>query len=109
MGATCHFNDYQLRDLTRQHGAKLRRIIKTDFYQNCNILDLIGPKLYGSLCVDLIKEYTLTEFLELCRTGSHDLYRSKNHILTKGFYELDQTLILSIFNTVSVKTGKNWP
>lgn len=104
VGATCHFNDYQLRDLTRQNAAKLRKIIKTDFYQNCNILDLISPKLYGSLCLEFIKEFSLSEFLEICRTGSWDLYKSKHHILAKGFYELDQTLILALFNTVSVKT-----
>lgn len=104
-GVTSHFNDYELRDLTRQNGSKLRRILHSDFYQNCNILDCISPKLYGSLCVDLVKDLQLSEFLELCRTSAHDLYKSKNHILSKGFYELDKTFILSILTTLSIRTG----
>ena len=107
-GSVNHFNDYELRDLTRQNGAKLRRIVRSEFFQNSDILDCISPKLYGALCVEVVKDIQLAEFLDCCKTSSYDLLKTKFHILAKGFHELDETLILSMFSTIAVKTGMNY-
>ena len=105
-GVVAHFNDYLLSDLTRQNGAKLRKMIKNEFYQQTKILDFVSPKLYGSLCVEVVKDISLDHFFKICRSSAYDLYRTKFHILAKGLDELDKTLILPAFNTLTVKTRK---
>ena len=105
-GGVAHFNDYLLSDLTRQNGAKLRKMIKNEFYQQTKILDFVSPKLYGSLCVEVVKDISLDHFFKICRSSAYDLYRTKFHILAKGLDELDKTLILPAFNTLTVKTRK---
>ena len=105
-GGVAHFNDYLLSDLTRQNGAKLRKMTKIDLYHQTKILDFISPKLYGSLCVEVVKDIKLDDFFAICRKSAYDLYRTRSHILAKGLNELDKTLILPAFNTLTVKTCK---